>query len=87
MPVSACDPLNMAGVLTPGARVPAVLGNVVLFRDGVPLASRQGGELHWHADVDEATRASAIELAGRRNGSAPVAKRGGPGLRPVGTSR
>ena len=87
MPVSACDPLNMAGVLTPGARVPAVLGNVVLFRDGVPLASLQGGELHWHADVDETTRASAIELAGRRNGSAPVAKRRGPGLRPVGTSR
>jgi ATP-dependent Lhr-like helicase len=34
--VSAADPLNVVGVLTPGARVPAVLGNRVAFVDGVP---------------------------------------------------
>ena len=35
--LSACDPLNLVGVITPGPRVPAVLGNVVAFRDGVPI--------------------------------------------------
>ena len=35
--VSACDPLNLVGILTPGPRVPAVLGHHVSYRDGVPL--------------------------------------------------
>jgi ATP-dependent Lhr-like helicase len=34
--VSAADPLNLVGILTPGARVPAVLGNRVALVDGVP---------------------------------------------------
>ncbi len=42
--VSAADPLNLVGVLTPGARVPALAGNRVLYRDGVPLATYVGGE-------------------------------------------
>ena len=33
--LSACDPLNLVGVVTPGARVSAHLGNYVSFRDGV----------------------------------------------------
>ncbi|MBM3939925.1 MAG: hypothetical protein FJ318_03330, partial [SAR202 cluster bacterium] len=36
--LSACDPLNLVGILTPGPRVPAVVGNEVSYRDGVPLA-------------------------------------------------
>jgi ATP-dependent helicase Lhr and Lhr-like helicase len=35
--VSACDPLNLVGILTPGARVPALRANVVVFRDGLPV--------------------------------------------------
>ena len=35
--VSACDPLNLVGILTPGPRVPAMLGHYVSYRDGVPL--------------------------------------------------
>jgi len=34
--VSACDPLNLTGIITPGARVPAILGQWVTYRDGVP---------------------------------------------------
>ena len=60
--VSACDPLNLAGVLTPGPRIPALLGNLVVFRDGVPLASLQGGEPQFHADADEASRSAVLEL-------------------------
>ena len=36
--LSASDPLNLVGVLTPGQRVPAVPGNAVLYRDGAPLS-------------------------------------------------
>ena len=36
--LSASDPLNLVGALTPGQRVPAVPGNAVLYRDGVPLS-------------------------------------------------
>src|SRR6267378_3024841 len=34
--VSACDPLNLVGLLTPGARVPALPQNRVAWVDGVP---------------------------------------------------
>ncbi|MCE5232160.1 MAG: DEAD/DEAH box helicase [Mizugakiibacter sp.] len=43
--VSACDPLNLVGILTPGARVPAVAGARVLYRDGVPAAALSGGQV------------------------------------------
>ena len=29
---------NLVGIVTPGPRIPAALGNVVIYRDGVPLA-------------------------------------------------
>jgi ATP-dependent Lhr-like helicase len=34
--ISACDPLNLVGIITPGARVPAAQPNVVVYEDGVP---------------------------------------------------
>ena len=64
--VSACDPLNLAGILTPGARVPALLGNRVVCRDGVPVASVQGGELQWHTEPDEETRTAVLDVLGSR---------------------
>ena len=41
--VSACDPLNLVGVVTPGPRVPAVLGHRVSYRDGVPVGGGTRG--------------------------------------------
>ena len=35
--LSACDPLNLTGIITPGPRVATVLGHHVSYRDGVPL--------------------------------------------------
>jgi ATP-dependent Lhr-like helicase len=35
--LSACDPLNLVGLLTPGARIATTLANTVVFRDGVPV--------------------------------------------------
>jgi len=40
--VSAVDPLNLAGILTPGAKIPAVHTNVVFFKDGLPLLAEGG---------------------------------------------
>jgi ATP-dependent Lhr-like helicase len=45
--VSGADPLNLVGILTPGARLPALTGNRVLYRDGVPLALLAGGEVRF----------------------------------------
>jgi ATP-dependent Lhr-like helicase len=50
--IAACDPLNLAGILTPGPRVPAVLGNRVIYRDGAPVASLEAGEIRWIADLE-----------------------------------
>jgi ATP-dependent Lhr-like helicase len=36
--LSACDPLNLVGVITPGGRIPAALPNAVIYEDGVPQA-------------------------------------------------
>ena len=43
--VAGTDPLNLVGVLSPGPRVPAVLGNAVLYKDGVAVASLEAGEV------------------------------------------
>ena len=42
--LSGADPLNLVGILSPGARLPALTGNRVLYRDGVPIALLVAGE-------------------------------------------
>jgi ATP-dependent Lhr-like helicase len=34
--LSAVDPLNLAGILTPGPRIPAQPHRAIVFRDGLP---------------------------------------------------
>src|SRR5262249_18940701 len=43
--LSAADPLNLIGVLTPGPRIPALWVNRILLRDGVPIAALDGGRI------------------------------------------
>ena len=40
--VSGADSLNLAGILTPGPKLPALAGNRVLYRDGMPIAFLEG---------------------------------------------
>jgi ATP-dependent Lhr-like helicase len=68
--VSACDPLNLVGILTPGQRVSSVLGNRVIFRDGVPVAAIDGGETRLIARVEAAERPLLERLLDERPGSA-----------------
>lgn len=42
IPISAADPLNLAGVVTPGEKLSAVGSNRLLWRDGIPVAMMEG---------------------------------------------
>ncbi|HEY7991992.1 MAG TPA: DEAD/DEAH box helicase [Stellaceae bacterium] len=53
--LSGADPLNLAGVLTPGPRLPALTGNRLIYRDGLPIAWLAGGKVQFLADLDTAT--------------------------------
>ncbi len=43
--LSACDPLNLAGIISPGHRVPSVVRNRLVVRDGLPIASLENGSV------------------------------------------
>ena len=49
--LSAADPLNLIGILTPGARLASLSGNRLLYRDGLPIATYAGGEVQFLADL------------------------------------
>jgi len=44
------------GILTPGARVPALSNNRVLYRDGVPVAVFAGGEVTFLEELEAKER-------------------------------
>jgi ATP-dependent Lhr-like helicase len=43
--LSAADPLNLVGTLTPGPKLAALSGNRLLYRDGIPVATLAAGEV------------------------------------------
>jgi ATP-dependent Lhr-like helicase len=45
--LSGADPLNLLGIITPGARLPSLAGNRLLYRDGLPIATYAGGEVRF----------------------------------------
>jgi ATP-dependent Lhr-like helicase len=77
--VSGADPLNLVGVLTPGPRLPALTGNRVLYRDGVPIALLAAGAVQfletmppqeeWQAQKALLRAALASEASGQRGDS------------------
>jgi ATP-dependent helicase Lhr and Lhr-like helicase len=71
--ISAADPLNLAGILTPGRRVAAITANRILLQDGVPIAALEAGEV-MRLDPQSSEPASAIEPA-LRLGTMPAALR------------
>jgi ATP-dependent Lhr-like helicase len=52
--LSAADPLNLIGIITPGQRLPALPGNRLLLRNGVPIAIRVGKQIEFIHDIDAA---------------------------------
>ncbi|HSS17255.1 MAG TPA: DEAD/DEAH box helicase [Candidatus Dormibacteraeota bacterium] len=47
--LSAADPLNLQGVLTPGPRIAALTANRILFLDGLPIAALEAGDIRKFA--------------------------------------
>jgi ATP-dependent Lhr-like helicase len=64
--ISAVDPLNLAGILTPGDKVPRLPGNRLLFEGGVPIAVQSGGDIRYLRDLDAAVQWEVKNLLIRR---------------------
>jgi ATP-dependent Lhr-like helicase len=81
--LSAADPFNLVGILTAGARVPAVASHLIVFKDGWPVACKGAGDVVWLGPVDPADewQARNILLRGERGagylGRQPGGRAGG----------
>ena len=65
--LSAADPLNLTGIVTPGDRLRAVAANRVVYLRGVPVSAMEGDMLRSLAPVDpEIAPTVAAAAAGRR---------------------
>jgi len=53
--LSGADPLNLVGILTPGPRLPALTGNRLLYRDGLPIALLAAGDVQFLETLDAAS--------------------------------
>ncbi|GIW71118.1 MAG: ATP-dependent DNA helicase [Planctomycetota bacterium] len=53
--ISAADPLNLTGIVTPGERVPAIATHRILYRDGEPIALWDGHSVRPLVPLDEAS--------------------------------
>jgi ATP-dependent Lhr-like helicase len=60
--VSAADPLNLVGILTPGPRVPAKRGNRLILLNGQPVAARESRQIRWLGELNEQERLRATQL-------------------------
>jgi ATP-dependent Lhr-like helicase len=54
--ISAVDPLNLTGLITPGQRVPATSKNRILYKDGKPIAVSIAGEIKFLETADNQTQ-------------------------------
>jgi ATP-dependent Lhr-like helicase len=54
--LSAADPLNLVGILTPGPRLAALTSNRLIYRDGVPIAVLSGGKVQFLETLDAAAQ-------------------------------
>ncbi|WP_103103024.1 DEAD/DEAH box helicase [Pseudomonas sp. LFM046] len=70
--LSACDPLNLLGTLLNGGKVPAVAGNRLLYRDGVPVATLVAGKVAMLQEVDGVTAGEWRAALIRQPAATPV---------------
>jgi ATP-dependent helicase Lhr and Lhr-like helicase len=80
--VSGADPLNLAGIITPGVKLAALTGNRVLYRDGLPIALFAGGEVQFLETLDPGLEWPARKLL-RRSAMAGAADSSQSNLRVV----
>ena len=65
--ISAADPLNLVGVITPGSRLSSSSSNRVLYRDGVPVALLEAKEIRFLVEMNAAEQWKARNAVLRRN--------------------
>ena len=65
--VSAADPLNLVGIITPGSRLSTSASNRVLYRDGVPIAVLEAKELRFLVEMNAADQWRARNALLRRH--------------------
>jgi len=68
--LSAADPLNLAGIITPGARLPATRTNAFVLQGGEVVATLEGGEPRFTAEAPANQREAmlrAMRCAERRH--------------------
>jgi ATP-dependent helicase Lhr and Lhr-like helicase len=76
--LSGADPLNLAGILTPGPKLAALTGNRLLYRGGVPFALLAGGTVDFLEKADAATEWTAHKALLRGPTRAPLYPRPKP---------
>jgi ATP-dependent helicase Lhr and Lhr-like helicase len=64
--ISAADPLNLTGIITPGDRIRAVAASRIVYRNGVPLAALEGDLIRTLAEVEPALAADVAAAAAGR---------------------
>ena len=64
--LSAADPLCLAGIITPGGRLPALAGNRILYRHGIPIAWVAGKKVEFLHAPDPANEWALQNLLTRR---------------------
>ena len=76
MTLSAADPLNLQGILTPGPRIAALTANRVLFCDGMPIAALEAGEIRnlYDAPVSDLQIETALRIGKLRPSLRPYYK-------------
>jgi ATP-dependent Lhr-like helicase len=70
--LSAADPLNLIGILTPGPRLTSLTGNRLLYRDGIPLAVYTGGEVKFLETIEPGLQWEAQTALRRRQWHSPA---------------
>ena len=63
--LSAADPLNLAGILTPEPRLAALTSNRILYRDGLPVATLSAGKVEFLTKLDAPAQWEAEKLLTR----------------------
>jgi ATP-dependent helicase Lhr and Lhr-like helicase len=64
--ISAADPLNLIGIVTPGSRLATSAANRALYRDGVPIALLEAKELRFLIEMSAADQWQARNALLRR---------------------
>jgi ATP-dependent Lhr-like helicase len=70
--LSAADPLNLIGVILPGARVASLTANRVLYRDGAPIAALVAGDVVWLSELDAKDARAAEDALIKRQPASPL---------------